>query len=76
MQKKDLKYIISYFKNVAHSFVYLYQDYDILDCLNNVSKEIAKTLSEDGKIFFAGNGGSFADAQHLTAEFICKIKYR
>ena len=22
---------------------------------------------------FAGNGGSFADAQHLTAEFICKL---
>jgi len=30
-------------------------------------------LRQGGKIFFAGNGGSFADAQHLAAEFISRL---
>jgi len=33
-----------------------------------------KCLSRGGKIIFAGNGGSFADSQHLAAEFISKLK--
>lgn len=28
------------------------------------------TLREGGRIFFAGNGGSAADAQHLAAEYV------
>ena len=27
-----------------------------------------ESLKEDGKIIFFGNGGSFSDAQHLSAE--------
>ncbi|MCM8786974.1 MAG: D-sedoheptulose 7-phosphate isomerase [Candidatus Omnitrophica bacterium] len=41
-------------------------------------KEIAllflKTLKKDGKIIFIGNGGSAADAQHLSAELIGRFK--
>lgn len=33
------------------------------------------SLKEGGKIIFAGNGGSFADAQHLTAEFISRLQF-
>ena len=32
--------------------------------------QILKTLQNGGTIFFMGNGGSAADAQHLAAEFI------
>ena len=35
---------------------------------------MAKIL-EGRKIFFAGNGGSFADSQHLAAEFISKFLF-
>lgn len=28
-----------------------------------------------GKILFAGNGGSFADAQHLAAEFVSRLQF-
>lgn len=31
---------------------------------------ISHTLRGGGKVLFAGNGGSFADAQHLAAEFV------
>lgn len=33
------------------------------------------SLRSGGKIIFAGNGGSFADAQHLSAEFISRFMF-
>jgi len=41
--------------------------------LFEISKSISKTLSEGGTIFFCGNGGSAADAQHVAAEFVGKF---
>jgi D-sedoheptulose 7-phosphate isomerase len=32
-------------------------------------------LKNGGKIIFAGNGGSFADSQHLSAEFISRLQF-
>ncbi|HHT9158256.1 MAG TPA: D-sedoheptulose-7-phosphate isomerase [Candidatus Brocadiaceae bacterium] len=32
-------------------------------------------LLKGGKILFAGNGGSFADSQHLAAEFISRLQF-
>lgn len=32
-------------------------------------------LKAGGKVIFAGNGGSFADAQHLSAEFTCRFMF-
>jgi D-sedoheptulose 7-phosphate isomerase len=34
-----------------------------------VAMQIVKSLERGGKVFFFGNGGSAADAQHLAAEF-------
>ena len=42
-------------------------------CLKQISKvasEITESIKKGGKVIFAGNGGSFADAQHLSAEFL------
>ena len=36
-------------------------------CLNS--------LRTGGKVIFAGNGGSFADAQHLSAEFVSRFMF-
>jgi D-sedoheptulose 7-phosphate isomerase len=35
---------------------------------------IYKKLSSGGKIFLCGNGGSAADAQHLAAEFLIRLR--
>ncbi len=32
-------------------------------------------LKNHGRIIFAGNGGSFADAQHLAAEFVSRLQF-
>ncbi len=37
-------------------------------------EDCADTLRRGGKILFAGNGGSFADAQHLAAEFASRLR--
>lgn len=34
-----------------------------------------EALLKGGKILFAGNGGSFADSQHLAAEFISRLQF-
>ena len=38
-----------------------------------LSRLIQQSLESGGKIIFAGNGGSFADAQHLSAEFVSRF---
>jgi D-sedoheptulose 7-phosphate isomerase len=36
--------------------------------------ELARTLSRGGRLLAAGNGGSAAEAQHLTAELVGKLR--
>ncbi len=42
--------------------------------INDAIKKICKSLKKKGKIFFCGNGGSAADAQHLTAELLIRLR--
>jgi len=44
------------------------------DDIARLAARIAKTLSEGGTLFFAGNGGSAADAQHFAAEYVVRYK--
>lgn len=37
-------------------------------------KKIFDSISNDGKILLCGNGGSAADAQHLAAEFLVRLR--
>jgi len=41
----------------------------ILSVIKNISDEIVKAFKQNKKVLFCGNGGSAADAQHLSAEF-------
>ena len=42
----------------------------LIDQIVETSLVVASCLQNGGKLLFAGNGGSFADAQHLAAEFV------
>jgi D-sedoheptulose 7-phosphate isomerase len=46
----------------------------ISDDIFNVIQKIHEKLRKCGKILFCGNGGSAADAQHLAAEFIVRLR--
>jgi D-sedoheptulose 7-phosphate isomerase len=42
--------------------------------IKNAIEVITETLKKNKKIMICGNGGSAADAQHLTAEFLVRLR--
>lgn len=53
----------------------LLEDENFLDLILDISKSCFNSLRVGGKIIFCGNGGSFADAQHLSAEFTSRFMF-
>jgi len=51
----------------------LAQDQEVWASLSELASTCAAGLENKGIIFFAGNGGSFADAQHMAAELTGKM---
>ncbi len=47
---------------------------DNLQGLEAIVAEMRRCLVNDGTLFFAGNGGSAADAQHLAAEYVVRFR--
>lgn len=47
----------------------------IIEQLNLLVHNCLISLKSGGKIIFCGNGGSFADSQHLAAEFISRLRF-
>ena len=47
----------------------LLADEAMLTQIDAAAKAIAEALRRNGRVYFCGNGGSAADAQHLAAEF-------
>jgi D-sedoheptulose 7-phosphate isomerase len=48
-------------------------DDELIQNINDAAFLINESIKAGGKVIFAGNGGSFADAQHLCAEFISRL---
>jgi D-sedoheptulose 7-phosphate isomerase len=42
---------------------------ELLETIEKIIEVITRSLQSSGRIYFCGNGGSAADAQHLAAEF-------
>jgi D-sedoheptulose 7-phosphate isomerase len=42
------------------------------DALQRIATMFVTTLKEGGTLFFAGNGGSAADAQHIATEYVVR----
>ncbi|WP_178055110.1 D-sedoheptulose-7-phosphate isomerase [Methylophilus methylotrophus] len=53
----------------------LLKDHALLAKIETLAIECQQALISGGKIIFAGNGGSFADAQHLSAEFTSRFQF-
>jgi D-sedoheptulose 7-phosphate isomerase len=47
----------------------------ILNNVQNIVNDIVTSYKNDGKVLWAGNGGSAADAQHLAAELSGRFYY-
>ena len=58
-------------KNIQESIrlkTELLNDKEIINDSNMIAEKIIECYENGNKVFFCGNGGSFADAQHLSAE--------
>ena len=47
----------------------------LLSKIENLTNEVLRSIKNGGKIIFCGNGGSFADSQHLAAEFVSRLRF-
>lgn len=52
----------------------LLDDEALLNEFNALIDACLASLKQGGKVIFCGNGGSFADAQHLSAEFTARFE--
>ena len=67
--------ISSDLKNQLEQNIIAHQDIlNMSDDIIEIVQIIKKKLKIGGKILFCGNGGSAADAQHLAAEFIVRLR--
>ena len=65
-------------KEIADSIavkVALLDDPILLNKIIEISSQCVNSLLKGGKVIFCGNGGSFADAQHLSAEFTSRFLF-
>ncbi|MFN3410911.1 MAG: SIS domain-containing protein [Exilispira sp.] len=56
------------------SFLKLKEEKELLKIFLNATNKVIETLKNNGKIFFAGNGGSAADSQHASTELVVRFK--
>ena len=47
---------------------------ELAEPIVQVASMVEETLEQGGSLFFCGNGGSAADAQHLAAEYVVRFK--
>lgn len=47
----------------------------LMQQVSDLAKKCTEVLQAGGKVIFCGNGGSFADAQHLSAEFTSRFLF-
>lgn len=63
------------FQNQLEENIYVHRE--LLKISNEIQitiQHIKRNLKKGGKILFCGNGGSAADAQHLAAEFVVRLR--
>lgn len=68
----DIKRIISASIAVKEE---LAQNTILLKTIEGATKAVIDTYKEDGAVYFCGNGGSAADAQHIAAELSGRFYY-
>ena len=44
------------------------------DAVEELAERVSRTVRNGGTVFFCGNGGSAADAQHLAAEYVIRFQ--
>ena len=72
MAKK--KKINSFLKNINEAILIKQKLFNLDKTINKTISILSSKLIAGGKILLCGNGGSAADAQHLAAEFLIRLR--
>lgn len=68
------EFIISQIKDSIHVKEKMLLDEQYIKKINEIAQVILEAYNHKRKVMFCGNGGSAADAQHLTAELVSKFR--
>ena len=61
-------------KDLINTLQKLIENKDFLERYETLIDNLMQAIHTNNTIFFCGNGGSFADAQHLAAELVVRFK--
>lgn len=70
----DHKNIIERIQDSISTKERIISDETILNHIKSASELITECINNNGIIYFCGNGGSAADAQHLAAELLVRLR--
>jgi len=71
----DTEAVQGYFDRSSQLLSRAASDREFLAAVSAIADRIARPVRDGGKLLFAGNGGSAADAQHVAAEFLCRFAF-
>jgi len=71
---KPAEDIAAYFRRSREAMQRAETDAALSQAIADISKTVAQSLRDDGKLLIAGNGGSAADAQHIAGELLSRFK--
>lgn len=69
------KKVVNGLQESSNVHLALLGDQKISEQIIALAQKCLDSLHKGGKIIFAGNGGSFADSQHLAAELISRLQF-
>lgn len=70
---KGYQYFYDHLYDHMYIFKNIVSDYRLVEKVMQIGKDMVEILLGKGQLFFCGNGGSAADAQHIAAEFISRF---
>ena len=62
-------------RETARNLEFMAADDELVSMIATIAAACTKALGNGGKLLFAGNGGSAADAQHLAGELVSRFAY-
>lgn len=68
-------YIKRSLNTTHHLMGIMCSDKSLIENIIKAIKEVINCFQHNRKVMFAGNGGSAADAQHMSAEFVSRFRF-
>ena len=75
MDTPKLMRIATYLRDFIAVYDAMLADHALVARIAELSALVSEAIRSGGKIMFAGNGGSAADAQHFAGELVSRFQY-